>query len=132
MKNALFFLFVIFLLAGCTQQIQQQAPQAGSQETISQVKVSFAVNDGENNILEKTVEVEKGTIALDALREATEVKGKQYEFGFFVESIAGVEAGQSHYWAIYVDNVYAEKGIDQIVLDKDANLRFVLEEIREF
>ena len=132
MKKPLLILLAIFLLAGCTQQVQEQAPQTGSEEAVSTVKVSFVVNDGEQNILEKTVEAEKGAIALGALRKATEVAGKQYEFGFFVESIAGVEAGQGHYWAIYVDGTYAEKGIDQIALDKDTQIKLVLEEIREF
>lgn len=123
-------IFAALLIAGCAQQVQTENQLPSSKDTT--IAVSFAVNDGAENILEKTLEVEKGTIALDALRQATVVGGKQYEFGFFIESIAGVEAGQSHYWAIYVDNVYAEKGIDQIVLDKGTNLRFVLEEIREF
>lgn len=123
-------IFAALLIAGCTQQVQTENQLPLPKDTT--IAVSFAVNDGAENILEKIVEVENGTIALEALRQATDVGGKQYGFGFFVESIAGVEAGQSHYWAIYVDNVYAEKGIDQIVLEKDTNLRFVLEEIREF
>ncbi|MBI4044481.1 MAG: DUF4430 domain-containing protein [Candidatus Diapherotrites archaeon] len=131
-KQLSIILVVVFLLAGCTQQVQQQAPQTGSEENISKMTISFVVNDGKENILEKTVEVEKGTTALEALREATVVSGKQYEFGFFIESIAGVDAGQSHYWAIYVDGTYAEKGIDQIALDKDTQIKLVLEEIREF
>lgn len=127
MQKVLFVLLLFFLFSGCTQQQVSQQPI-----NISSVNVSFIVNDGTENILEKTIEIEKGTIALEALRQATLVEGKQYEFGFFIESIAGVNSGQSHYWAIYVDKVYAEKGIDQIVIDKDTNMRFVLEQIREF
>lgn len=129
MKKFFFAFFVLFVLLGCTQQ-QAQIQQTENTQASGAVSVAFTVIADGENVVEKTLEVAKGTSALDALKQATEVGEKEFEFGAFVTSIAGIDAGQSNYWAFYVDGQYAEKGLDQYFLEKDSSVRLVLEKIQ--
>ncbi len=127
MRKFIFAIFLaLFFLAGCAQQAQVVLPENSSAEKIS---ILVEVNAGEEKLVGKTLEVEQGTNAFEALKQATDVEFKQYDFGVFVTSVAGRDAGQSSYWALYINGVYSEKSIDQVMLEKDSKIRLELEEI---
>ena len=128
-KKTLFFALVLLVFAtGCAQQqIQNNPPaQSGSQNVFFSVKVF----NGTEPLVDKRIAVEKGTNALEALKQATGVETQSASFGEFVTSLAGMKADSKHYWALYVGGKYAEKGIGQYVLDKDTSIEWRLEEIK--
>lgn len=130
MKKLFFGLFVLLLFFGCAQQQLPQQPLSGQQgQPIENPSVSFTVVADGQTMLEKTAQVENGTSALDALKQVTEVEVQEFEFGSFVTSIAGIDAGQSSYWAFYVDGQYAEKGLSDYLIEKDTQIRLELEKI---
>lgn len=119
---AVFFLLLFF--SGCAQQ--QFTLERGNQSVDFSIKV-IANNE---TIVDKLVAVEKGKNALQAMKDSVEVKTQQSGFGEFVTGIAGVQADTQHYWALYVDGKYAEKGIDQYTLDEGTAVEWRLEEIK--
>ena len=72
MKKLFLGLFLVLLLLGCAQQ-QAQIQQPQTPQSSGLASVSFTVVADGQTVLEKTIEVEKGTTALDALKQATQV-----------------------------------------------------------
>ena len=118
----------VLLFSGCTQQQIQNNPtfQSDSQSVFFSVKVF----NGTEPLVDKRIVAEKGANALEALKQATEVETQSAAFGEFVTALAGVKADSTHYWSLYVDGKYAEKGIGQYALDKDTSIEWRLEEIK--
>ena len=117
-------MLVVFLF-GCAYQTQTiQEVQTES------VQVSLEIHSGEEKIADKVFIVEKGKTGFDFLKDSIELKFEEYPFGVFITDIEGVKADQTHYWALYINDSYSEKGIDQVILEKDMKIKFVLEEIQ--
>ena len=56
------------------------------------------------------------TIVGEALQELNLLEGEEGEFGLFVKKVNGIEADYNKdgvYWAFYVNNEYAIKGVDE-------------------
>lgn len=51
------------------------------------------------------------------------------EAGSFILSVDGLASDNEHYWAVYVNNEYAEVGVDQLQLQPGDQLKLVYEEI---
>ncbi|MEK6942002.1 MAG: DUF4430 domain-containing protein, partial [archaeon] len=96
---------LLVFATGCAQQqIQNNPPaQSGSQNVFFSVKVF----NGTEPLVDKRIAVEKGTNALEALKQATGVETQSASFGEFVTSLAGMKADSKHYWALYVGGKYA-------------------------
>ncbi len=114
----------MLLISGCTGQIQKQT------ETDSEtVTVFFLVEANGKTLLEEIVDAEEESNVLKLLESLTSVETQEFSFGKFVTSIAGVEAGQTHYWAIYENGEYAKTGIEGIQVTNGLQIKFKLEEI---
>lgn len=112
------FLVTSVILAGCSRQVSpvdQQPVEAVLQE--SAVEIVIPVE-------------QDGQTALDATRQSAEVAYKEYDFGVMVESINGVKADASHYWALYVNDEYAQAGASQMSVKTGDVVRWSLEEIQ--
>lgn len=84
--------FGVFLL---TPLSKNDAPAASSTATQTQ-SISYQGVDGKN--------------ALELLKAAHQVETKSSSFGEFVESIDGVKADTTHFWAFLVNGQMAEVG----------------------
>lgn len=112
-------------MSGCTSQITEQKETAAVQETVA---VQITVDSGEQ-LFSESIGVVKGSTAFQALEQIFSVEAKNSSFGRFITGINGVSAGSDSYWAIYVDEKYAELGADALILEKDTGLLFKLEKI---
>lgn len=130
MNKAIAAFFLLFFLIGCTQQ-QALINLPEKQEQKSTISVSFEVTANDRTLVDKALELKPPVNAFEALKQATKVEYEQYPFGVFITSVAGLKAGTGQYWAIYVNDLYAEKGIDQFELTKDTKMKLVLEEIKK-
>ncbi|MFH1234985.1 MAG: DUF4430 domain-containing protein [Candidatus Diapherotrites archaeon] len=118
------FLFLAFLsLSACTDTGQASLQQAKS----GTAKVHFVVEANGSTILDRTVAVEKGSNAFDAMRESLDIKFKEFEFGPFIEEIEGSRPGAGEFWALYVDGEMASKGIKDYSIEQDIDLRWKIE-----
>lgn len=130
MKKILFLSAAIFLLIftlGCIQTAQE--PGQG-QETVTLALKYF---DKDNSLLlNKTLKIEKGTNAFEAMKKITAVESETFSFGVMVKSIAGIAPPEGYYLALYVDSNYAQKGISDYILEKDTLLEWKTEKIQDF
>lgn len=131
----LFGLALILLLSGCTQTLQEQnRTENPSQEQEETVTFTLKLFDRERQlILDKSSEVEPGKNAFEAIEEIAEVDYEDYgSIGAFVKGINGIRPEQGYYLALYVDSVYASKGISSYSIEKDTLIEWKIEKIESF
>jgi hypothetical protein len=118
------FVFVL----GCTQTVDQTDSTA-----TESVSVSFRYVDVQGiALIDKEFEALKGANAFDALKNNFEVDYDEYAFGPFVKSFDGITPAEGEYLALYVNGLYAEKGISEYVLSEDASIEFRFESLSAF
>ncbi len=99
------------------------------------VNVSISVIDDTNTLIfSEARDFNVGTNAFDVMKSLVgeNMKYKEYDFGVMVSSIYGVDAPSTHYWALYVDNNYASKGIADYIVDSPVKFEWRLEKIEPF
>lgn len=82
--------------------------------------VTVEVKAGEQSI-KFTVNTDKDTVGA-ALMEHKLIDGDQGDYGLYVKKVNGITADydtNKAYWAFYVDDAYANAGIDQTKIEKD-------------
>ncbi len=121
-QTTLLGVILAFSLIGCRPQVAQQLPSSATE----QILVSPTPSSTTDVVLEAT---EDGQTALALTQAKTQVAFKKYEFGVMVEEINGVKADTGHYWALYVNDIYAEAGADRTKLKKGDRVKWVFEEI---
>lgn len=73
---------------------------------------------------------EEGQIALDLIESEVAVETQDFgEAGMFIKSVEGLASDESHYWAVYVNDEYAQVGVSQLELNKGDELKLVYEKI---
>src|SRR4051812_42443112 len=95
MKKLLLLLSILLLVsAGCgkKQAEENKTSVANKQQTpdVKKVKATQVVYEGGRSV-STNLEQPEGSNALDALKVAAVVEGKQYSSGMFVESIDGIK-----------------------------------------
>jgi len=122
--NKLIFSFILLslLLAGCTETVPRE-------ET---VLLTISAEANGETILEKQVEVLKGSNALDAMQANSELETQEFDFGVMISGIGGVSAGENEYWALYVNGAYAEKGIADYSIEENMEIAWKLESFEAF
>lgn len=76
-----------------------------------------------------TSESEVEVRALDLVQSQLKAEFKTYDFGLMLESVDGLRADTSHYWAIYYNGEYAKVGLADLMIKKGDVLELVYEEI---
>lgn len=90
--------------------------------------VTVEVKAGEQSI-KFTVNTDKDTVGA-ALMEHKLIDGDQGDYGLYVKKVNGITADydtDKAYWAFYVDDAYANAGIDQTKIEKDKLYRLEYE-----
>jgi hypothetical protein len=92
----------------------------------------FQLSTANNTITESyefTAE-EAGETPFSLLTENTEVKSDQYDFGVFVKAINQQASNSDYYWALYVNEEYAQKAADQIDLNVGDKVEWRWEQVQ--
>lgn len=126
LKTTCLVFALTFLLAACRPQVGQLSPS--SSPAVNQVQVSPIPPSAQEVVLEAG---EDGQTALALTKEKTQVAFKQYDFGVMVEEINGLKADTGHYWALYLNDKYAEASADKTILKKGDRVKWVFEEIKK-
>jgi len=72
-----------------------------------------------------------GQTAFDLAKASLQLNYKKYDFGVFITGINGIEADKKHFWAFYVNNKIAQKGVSQTTLKKGDKIEFKYEAIKK-
>lgn len=91
------------------------------------------VDDKNNVVVERYALVKNGTGALDAMKQIAKVETKEYAgLGAMVVSIEGIKPDSKHYWGLYIDGNYADKGISSYLVEKNLAIEFRMESLESF
>lgn len=119
--------FSVIVLSACLPTMQAQPEMAPAQEAQVLEENTDAVVEENNNIV-LSAEVE-GQTAFELLQANHEVEAEQFDFGVFIKSIDGLAGSDDYYWALYVNEEYAQQGADQTVLTVGDTVEFRYEEV---
>lgn len=93
----------------------------------TQFEFTVVDQDGEETHFEIHTDKE---IVGDALQEANLIEGEEGDYGLFVKTVNGITADydkDGHYWAFYVNDEYAEKGVDSTEITEGDSYAFKVE-----
>lgn len=104
-------LAVLFVFAACTNN------SADTETTTAAVEkhLDYEVVDANGNTETFHINTTKETVG-EALQEAGVLAGTEGDYGLYITSVNGIIADYSidgTYWAFYVNDEYAAKGVDQ-------------------
>jgi len=88
--------------------------------------LEFAVADTTAYTFIATV---SGQNALELVQSQVQLELKKYDFGVMIEGVNGLMADNKHYWALYLNDAYAQLGIADIQLQENDKLELKYEEI---
>ena len=72
-----------------------------------------------------------GQTAFDLAKANLQLDYKKYDFGIFITGINGIKADKNHFWAFYVNDKFATKGVSQTILKKGDKIKFVYEPVKK-
>lgn len=70
--------------------------------------------------------------AWQMLQNQAQVDFEQYDFGVFIKGINGLAADNKNYWAIYINDEFAQTGIDQLEVKKGDVVKLVYEKLENY
>ena len=136
-KLSSFFLCMMLIMAmalsttGCSDDKKVSQEQSADATILGEGATSFTFivvdKDGKETPFE--IHTDK-TIVGEALQELNLLEGEEGEFGLFVKKVNGIEADYNKdgvYWAFYVNNEYAIKGVDETNISPEDIYMFKVE-----
>ncbi len=123
MKN-LFKYLAIFLLLGIgflyfrNLNTKNESNTSNEAVTKTEVTVNLVIDFGNNNVKDVSLVASPEDTAFSILKttvekENIELKVKQYDFGVFVENIAGFESNTKKSWIYYINGESGQIAADQ-------------------
>ena len=122
------------ILSGCISQ-ENSATGMATLTAGSNEKVSFGlrvVNAEGEAVLQRYTVVEKGVNAFEAMKKLVPVEYTESTYGAFIKSINGLSPDAEHYWALYVNGEYADKGISSYSVDEAFEVEWRMESLSDF
>lgn len=101
------------------------AAQLGQGSTV----FTFTVVDGEGEETHFEINTDKETVG-EALLELELIAGDESEYGLYVKTVNGITVDydkDGKYWAFYVDDEYAQAGVDTTAITEGASYAFKVE-----
>lgn len=151
-KQLSFILCIVLTVAmalctnGCNGKADETSTAAGQQEGVQsearseahdgdnvlgegETRFEFTVvdQDGEETRLE--IHTDKKTVG-EALQELDLIEGEEGDYGLFVKTVNGITADydkDGHYWAFYVNDEYAQEGVDSTEITEGDSYAFKVE-----
>lgn len=140
-KSLIIFLAIVLVLATGIG-INYWQKNVASQNLPANQATNEILNNEPNNLPANTSAeaiTETLTIALNIEQDETDVwqmlqqqhtvEFEQYDFGIFIKGIDGLMADNKHYFAIYLNDQYAQTGIDQLQVKSGDVVKIVYEEL---
>ncbi len=116
------------LISGCTSPAE---PAPSEDEEPEMALLNFFVVDQSENLVDSgSKPFLIGTQCLEALKEMTSVQTEEFAFGTMVTGVAGIQAPNGYYWALYIDNQYSNVGIRDCRLYSNKLIMWKLEQIQ--
>ncbi len=119
------------IITGC--QAAAVPPGEGQEQTAQVLPVekefAFTVVDADGNEKTYTVQTEKETVG-DALLEKGLIDGEKGAYGLYVKTVDGITLDfdkDGKYWAFYVNDTYAAKGVDATEIEDGVAYAFKAE-----
>lgn len=135
MKKFLFTLFsaltVLFLVVGCSNDSSSTAPteeetsEVANEEQEQSILVTISLDQGEEIVTEKEIEIEENAILMDVMKENFDIG----EDGGFIYSIEGIEPEEDEKkaWMFFVNDEMAEVGAADYELSPGDHVVFDLQ-----
>lgn len=108
---------------------QQGAAEDGSVLGEGAKEFAFTVVDKDGNETKMEIHTDKETVG-EALQELGLIDGEEGEFGLYVKTVNGISADYDKdgvYWAFYVNDEYAQTGVDSTVITEGESYTFKVE-----
>ncbi|SIS37062.1 DUF4430 domain-containing protein [Salimicrobium flavidum] len=118
------FVLTFVMLAGC--QAESESSENNGEETQTQEEIEATVeltqNEGEEQVDEKEITVEEGTVLLEAMEDNFEL---EVEDGF-ITGIEGISAedGEQKGWIYSVNGEEAQVGAGEYEIEDEDDIRF--------
>ena len=111
--------------ANVQTNVQADPAQLGEGST----KFTFTVVDKEGNETQFEIHTDKETVG-EALLELELIAGEESEYGLYVKTVNGITADYDKdgvYWAFYVNDEYAQTGVDATSITEGDSYSFKVE-----
>lgn len=117
---------------GKTSQAETESGVSAEKETVGEgeTKFDFTVVDAEGNETKFEVHTDKEFVG-EALSELGLIEGEDSEYGLFVKTVNGITLDfekDGKYWAFYVNEEYAQSGVDATAIVEGESYSFRTEE----
>ncbi len=132
-NNHKLFPFILMIgLVAFVYLIYVISQQFNFKDKIGQLQTTITTQTEQNKIVKQYLfqADQAGQTPFSLLRDNTDAQYTQYDFGVFVTSINGQLANENYYWAVYVNNKYAEEAADKIQLAIGDQVEWRFEEIK--
>lgn len=113
-----------------TSQTGTEAFADGSVLGEGQTEFTFTVVDKDGNETELEIHTDKETVG-DALVELEVISGDDGDYGLYVKTVNGITADydtDGTYWAFYVNDEYAQAGVDSTPITEGESYSFKVEQ----
>lgn len=129
-----------FLTTGCNGKNSSGSGTTGSSQEAASGKESgvlgegstqftFTVVDQDGSETEFEIHTDKETVG-EALQELDLIAGEESEYGLLVKTVNGITADYDKdgvYWAFYIDDEYAQTGVDSTEINEGSHYSFKVE-----
>ena len=110
---------IVLFVSGCGREEAPEAPTTQSQSVVKELgegktEFNFSAIDLDGNETKFIIHTDKAMLG-EALSEVGLVEGEEGQYGLYVKTVNGVTADYEKdgtYWALYVNDDYALKGVD--------------------
>lgn len=127
----LIFIFGGIYIYNQTQLITDVVPESSNTVTVDTEKTEELLPEDEINQLVVTATV-SGQTALDLLSANTDIETKDYgDAGQFVVGVNNLKGDNENYWAFYINDEFAQKGVSQTILEEGDVVKIVYEKINK-
>lgn len=134
-----FAMSVAVYTAGCGSRTESEEPDTGSaaestlqeDKTLGEGEKAFwlTVVDKDGGETRFEIHTDQETVG-EALSELGVIEGEESEYGLYVKTVNGITADFEQdgvYWAFYINDEYAQTGVDATVITEGESYSFKVE-----
>lgn len=111
---------LLVAVAAVGLQYQDSDQPTGEEEEIS---VSLTIDKADDTV-ERSVDIPVNATVFDAVNSTFAVEYTEYDFGYFITSIDGLEQNETHSWLYSVNNESATTSVNNYVLQDGDDVEF--------
>ena len=134
-KKLFLWLIVLIVIWGLYVGLMQNYGLPITDKTQSSEIVTVLVKASDNGqiVLDKVIQVEKGSNAFEAMKKADPLlEFEEFSFGVMVNGINGVSPVENSFWALYINGEMAAVGISSVLVEGNMLIEWKTEEIEPY